>query len=210
MKTASGRVVVHALRGDHGQNLGQALADKKAIAAGRDALTADKAEMQAQAAALREEIDAKSAQIANLEIQRAATTAEMETLGTKLEVLTDRAGRNSKAREQRELKMASQQHAQTTIPDTTCNTLEQTTAALSERAAGAAPCDAPHLPFNPDFVESMSTIKLSGDRGRKSAQPRLRPRRTVCVDLASEIEQSAHHTSLAKRLGYSTDLEPAA
>lgn len=147
MNTASGRVVVHALRGDHGQNLGQALADTKAIAAGRDALTADKAAMQAQTAALREEIDAKSAQIANLEIQR---------------------------------------------------------------AAGAALCDALHLPFNPDFVESMSTITLSGDRERKSAQLRLRPRRTVCVDLASEIKQSAHHTSLAQRLGYPTDPEPAA
>ena len=138
---AQARDKTHALETVQSQLEAQA-ADKKAIAAARDALTADKAEMQAQAAALREEIDAKSAQIANLEIQRAATTAEMEALGTKLGVLTDQAGRNSKAREQMELEMASQRHAQKTILDTTYNKLEQTTAALSEREAALADAQA--------------------------------------------------------------------
>lgn len=75
---------------------------------------------------------------------------------------------------------------------------------------GAALCDALHLPFNPDFVDLMSAINLSGDSGRKGIEIRLRARRPVSEDLASEFMHSAHFARLAKRLGYPRDPERSA
>lgn len=121
-------------------------ADKTAIATARDALStqlaANTAEMQAQAVALREEIDAKSVQIANLDMQRAATAAEMDALGIKLGLLTDQAGRDSKARKQMELEMVAQRTAQKTILNTTHSKLEQTAAALAARETALADAQA--------------------------------------------------------------------
>lgn len=70
-------------------------------------------------------------------------------------------------------------------------------------------CRLLHLPFRPGFAALLTTVRMSGDSGRKGEQIQARSRRPVSKELRSEVQAAPNYAQLCARLGYATDLEAA-
>ncbi|GLQ54965.1 hypothetical protein GCM10010862_22240 [Devosia nitrariae] len=63
-------------------------------------------------------------------------------------------------------------------------------------------CFALELDFDPQFATRMSTIRLTGDSGRKSNEIVPRPRRTMAPEIVREVMASVHYAEISNQLGY--------
>ncbi len=63
-------------------------------------------------------------------------------------------------------------------------------------------CDFLDLPFSPDFIETFSVHKMTGDSGRSGDTIEQRPRRSIDATLLREMETSAQYQYVRSMLGY--------
>ncbi|MCD2183564.1 sulfotransferase [Rhizobium sp. GN54] len=63
-------------------------------------------------------------------------------------------------------------------------------------------CEVLQIPYNPDFLDVFSAIKLSGDSGRSGNTISARPRQANGQDLLDEAMTSKSFASLLERLNY--------